>query len=1045
MWEQSPIQSTSGQAGQQPVSSVLSGQRESISRGQEAGPVAGGVPVQKSSGAQPGTSASYMSGASVADKMIRQRDIHKQQSAGELRQKRQEELHKTLEQFYQDNTLYSVICSAPMVRLPEKPKAEDYLNPATIRHILESPGFSMRVVSLDPDALTRFILQDFPADPREEYNRQFIEKAREYLKLDGRQPHTRLFLQSLYRDVRNVAASDADLAHQQTVLDICGQMRGWIQELEEEIRSEMINDPQQAARPSNTPETDSSASESAVPVVVPESEPSSDEKEESESEPTDTALPELPSVTEALAQDSALLYPLLQKQPGYYLVDGLPYKQFSLPQNVRNQLLSDELKERLSRKQNWGTGRYFELVPVEDTSCFGKLMKKAKFDPAVSREFFLGIALSGDSGRQVVQWTGQPEGSKKTSALRVTLSRVTAGDKKQTLALYNTDRSKSIQVYSGKQKKYVIKPKCGILLQPLAGKSKKSFDWTPVAEYRTGPVREEETNPLVRDFPKPVEAPGTGSRPLDKEGEYFLPPEMVSDLVALKRKNGQKPVVCYDTANVQQALKQAFGKGGEETGAVSLIFCDQKFNHIVAVRILRKNDEALVYIHETLDPASEVAEEIREEILNAARPFFKQSTLACVSPGFTSQVDFSSCGVFACKAIRAFDKQPELDEWLWEQGKQPGRVLHKANEYNRRLKLSDLSPCLIPLKEMNARLLKNYQGDEQFLSPDQLAAMVSHKEQLTLGEYLMDHQPCNAITDSYKANLSATGKRYKYLLQWQEHFLEKTVPGNVGLLQNMEATEDLLTPEEHQLITRFYPIIDAGGRDDVNKWLAVHIPDAAPVTESDWEISCMFEDFAFDSGELSQADTQALNKWVEQALDHPDDPHYQLVKAWCIYIKQSGRSRFRNRSLAEIQEALKAYIDTGLKPAGAVAGTKRSRSSSESSASSPLSKRPKQQLLLEDEPVGGKSKKEQRRERHNALELERRNVQRGSFSALSSLLEGKTKTKQQILNGAIDEIMQHVSQEAELTKLQKKKHRLELKLAKLVKERKKSLKATGSG
>ena len=767
------------------------------------------------------------------------------------------------------------------------------------------------------------------------------------------------------------------------------------------------------------------------------------------------------------------MYPLLQKKQGYYLTDGLPYTQYMLPLETRNQLISAELKEQLSMKAKWRTGRYFELAPASDTSSLPALMKQAKFDPLISDDKPLGVALSDttEGHRVLASYT-----TKKASGLKVVLNEVSEADKGRTLALYNTHLSKTICVYTGKQNHYPLKPGCGVLMQPHSGRGQKAVKWQPVAEYRLGAARVEETNPLIRDLPGPVEKPGVKSLKRRADGEYFLTPQMVADLAGQKSNTEGKPEVCFTAADILSALKTAFGKKGEKEGATSFIFCDRNINHTVAVRVLRRNGKALVYIHEALDPASVVSRVIRDQILNAAQRFFSDSTLSFITPGFTSQVDFSSCGVFAYKAIRAFEKHAELDSWLWEQAQQPGRVL----QYER--KELNLENNLIPLSKMKSQLLKNYQGDNSLLSADQLEKAVSRKKDLTLEQYFEAHQPPGASGKDRRVNLSTTGKRYKYLLQWQEKFLKPAMPPAPEMKQQVAAVEHVSVLTEEDLLSRFHPIIDAAELDETNDWLAQYMPNAAPVSESDWEMSCVFENFAFGTEQLSQKDARTLNTWLDQALKHPEDPHHQLMQAWCIFIKQSEQSQFKSIPLTEVQASLKVLIkdqptDSGvpakaMRSDGAVLANSgnalemRKRPSNDDSATEfslrkvakiesstitansarsdaettkPVTRQKRQRHADDREMIGWSKRKKRKatsRYDHNAKEALRRQQEKTGFSQLAEAM-GSEGNKQKILDEAIEVVKQLQKKEASLLEekdaCEKKHQELEEEFYRLIK------------
>ena len=1073
MWDRPPIPPSSGQADQSVSISVPA---QSGSSGSQAGnkPIRI-VPVSIRPGAFSEASIPLLSGAATTSPKIEQRKIKNREEARQSRQRANENLQKALDQFHKDNHLYSARCSVPLAELPVPRRAENDLTLENIKKTLAKPCYAKLIGNINPDALARFVIHQFPATKMHREN-EYAQKAQELLGAKGCSIKAVNALKKLRQNIRNNIAAESGRNHQKHLLDICAQMREKVKCLEDSqqvrlTQKTMTNVPEAAQTATHSEEVE------PLPVVVPslespvqemtepKSEPAIQETVEQEVEPMDSQETTERTISELLQENSARLYPLLEKRRSYYLSNGLPYTQYVLPQELRNRLISDELKDRLSMKETWATWRFFELVSVDDSSSFSELMKQAQDDISATEQYPLGIALSDAAeGEQVLTWKRVAVSGKKAPELMAAL-RVPRDYEQKTLALYNSHKTRAVPVSYGKQKEYRLKPDSGVLLQPRTGRSGKSLEWTPVTEYRKGRFRQEDTNPLIRDLPRPIESADNKLSHWSREGEYFLSPEIVKDLAGKKSKTEERPAICYQAADVQKALKYAFGAGGEKTGATSLIFADRAANHMVAVRVLRKGDQALVYIHETLDPTTKVPASIREVILNAVRPFFKQSTLSFVSPGEGSQVDFSSCGVFTYKGIRAFDKRPVLDEWLWQLGgDKSGRILHQANQYDRKVKFDELSldDCFVPLNEMHSQLLKCYQGDEQLLSYDQLREEVSHKKKLKLGQYLMAHQPFQALLNGYKANLSTTGKRYKYLMKWQEEFLNKNMPSDPDLVQRMLATGDSLTLEEYELVTRFHPIIDASHWDEANQWLQVHMPEVAKVEESDWNINCLFENFVFGKEDLSLMNAKALNEWLDKALNHPDDKHHQLMQAWCIYIKQSRTSRFRNIPVRDIRDALRAYITAQSKPVvkcdnplrPTASGAKQPRKQKLVAMASPDQRRepggasvagkkrtrdedfemPEQIKKLKQDQKKLNKFETERKKQHKDIERERRVEERKSMKALALCLPGVPSFKGRIVDEAIAEIKRHQSREKTLAKFKETNEALEQRLEELLKE-----------
>ena len=606
------------------------------------------------------------------------------------------------------------------------------------------------------------------------------------------------------------------------------------------------------------------------------------------------------SVTDALRLNCRRLYPLLQKARGYYLADSLPYKQYMLPAAVRNKLILPGFKEKLSIKADIVTYRVFQLVPAENQESFGALIK-ATFNGAQAAgnsPVYLALSDTKDDdlgdGVSLSLERVKKEG-RQPAGLNFYLKEVPDISKGKTLALCNTDHKKSVNVYSNGHCVYLLAPATGLLLQP-SGADKRA--WKPVAVYQSGEVCHEETNALLRDCPRPITPKEPGAEEQwSSEGEYFLTPELVQEW--LTAKGDISTEICQSQDEFKKALGNTFGQN--QTNGASFVVFVPRFSHMVAVRILRRRDNVVIYIHETSNPIeSGAAQAIRDIVLGATGNFFKRNHRYFISPDFASQMDFSSCGVFTCKAIRAFYKHLELDAWLWEEGVRYGHSLPARNKLQK--------SHFIPLEKMNARLLKNYQGEARLLTPSQLGTFVNQQKAQTLFEYLQAHQPHNAVRDGLQGNLSAIGKRYKYFLCLQEKFSGSPLPVSSKVLKDFVPDDNPLTFEEHDLVMQFFPIVDAEAIHIANTWLKLHRSDVQTIGTADWDMFCNFENYVFSEQTPKNLDVAKLGRWLTKAMKNP------YLKACCIYIKQSKGSRFRGVPLQKISGELRQFIERSKPP-----------------------------------------------------------------------------------------------------------------------------------
>ena len=612
--------------------------------------------------------------------------------------------------------------------------------------------------------------------------------------------------------------------------------------------------------------------------------------------------------------DETSLYPYLIKTQGYYVLDSLPYTQYALPVPIREALISDDAKREFSTPIAWADRYRFKPVrELQYTRSLGDFMKKAMSGKGSKDPNQYGIALCNPQGSYNLpdtKWT--PMTGPKPCSLE--LNPVNPDESDKTLAIYNQHEKRSIIVKADGRKIHQLKPKCGLILQPDS--TSGSPLWGIAALYHSPkdtPVIE--TNPLLRDHPLELDTDGKQHQDSTTEGEYFLTAPMILDLAEAQSKGKIRPPLCQSVDDMQQILETfVHSTHGDKSKAMSVVIYDDHSNHFVAVRLLIQDNKLLVFINESLDRNNSAAQCLKDMVVKGIHKTKPTQQIILLTPDFKSQKDFSSCGVFTLKTFRAFEKNPNLDQWLWKQAKECNNT--PDNKTQR----------LIPLKNMPAHLLKSYQGDKTKLSTEQLQTPID-KHGTTLEDYFKKHRPVNDSETGGKTNLATTGKRYKYLLQWMalrptslctametdvltvasdEPMVVDDIPASPSTPDSIE-TPIVDTPDEDGLIKKFEFIIDTPSLAEANEWLQVHHP-GTQITEEDWCACVVFENFVFKNT-LSKTENVQLEAWLNQVLQgNPHNIHNQLLTAWCYYMRKDKRSHYRRESLPLILDKLNEQI-----------------------------------------------------------------------------------------------------------------------------------------
>ncbi|WP_434000781.1 helix-loop-helix domain-containing protein [Endozoicomonas sp.] len=487
------------------------------------------------------------------------------------------------------------------------------------------------------------------------------------------------------------------------------------------------------------------------------------------------------------AFDEREVYPCVRKSFGFHFLDTLPVKVFRLLEADREHFLGKPLCERLKRDtDDWDIYRISNVrKPLDERNPedLAHCMALAYRQKAGSCKDM--PATPDDPKSLGYNW-------KHSHSTDLKLPKADRFDEGTLISVFNSEKSRTLPLKNHEEKTHLsLKPWKGLILERTTGQNGKPV-WRKGAEF--GAVKDQyiQSNPLVFDIPRVFDTSGQPLPCTGTEGELYPTTKVVQDL--FQRKHGTKPEVFRNSEQMIPWLEVL-----EEDTEVSFIVQHSFAAHMIAARIIRKGNHLVCYLHETLDSGNKHSEGIYEEVTKALESAFPTINRVMLSPAFESQKDFSSCGVFTEKTLKALAKPGNgLDEWLLKQAKVPDTPSPVTPE----VKKSKTSHLMIDLEEYPAVLLKLYQGPEKDLdivvpadaiSPhagQNLMAAVVHRKKvrdgiqvspaMTLKEYRAYHSHKKTPNDTgigtpeLDSCLVSTGKRYKMLMQWRDHFLTDT-------------------------------------------------------------------------------------------------------------------------------------------------------------------------------------------------------------------------------------------------------------------------------
>ena len=252
----------------------------------------------------------------------------------------------------------------------------------------------------------------------------------------------------------------------------------------------------------------------------------------------------------------------VSKRVAYYNVDNCPYLVYAVDPEKRCSLVPEKFINELRQQSEPWVVCQLELSDQSiDSREVSACMATASRAPCIQRS-------SDDEISKVIQLNPPPKISEQrdgkdqeplkywgynwqSSPNTGSVCRLPATSEMPSsglVAIYNNDPDASLQVMLNSSSKTTIPAQFGMVFQ-------RSSDgqWKKVATHFTEEIQNYHTNPLMHDV-------GPTLKGDDKttlyEGEYFLTPEMVQDLVEHNTANQTRPPLCKTEKDVREVFEQ---------------------------------------------------------------------------------------------------------------------------------------------------------------------------------------------------------------------------------------------------------------------------------------------------------------------------------------------------------------------------------------------------------------------------------------------------------------------------------------------------------
>ncbi|WBA80483.1 hypothetical protein [Endozoicomonas sp. GU-1] len=623
--------------------------------------------------------------------------------------------------------------------------------------------------------------------------------------------------------------------------------------------------------------------------------------------PVDSSIKPMTVLEQSVLANDTLLIRDIKRSKSRYVIDGLSHVVLQLPDKIRDPLLPPlpllKLEQRHSvgritytndpEQQFWSIDRVMTLLlDQNDNAAF-----KCYLEPVMADNVDLPTTKgSGESecldASSVVTVLGAHSAHANVNEVRCSTSQKLK--KGSYLGVYHPDLAthNKTKVHYREGQFIALSSGEGVILEYKSSDEGLPY-WEIVATYQNKDLTVQ-MNPLLQeklDF-KDIAI---------SNGQYHLPVRAIEELSVLKRKHGICPEVFNCGRSSDKSALNALKKytseqleNGRGQAVFSMLVVNDSAAHMIAVRFIQTGNKMVVYLHETIQPKSCVAREIRNFIIAAISDSVQNIRdnslyfLTTPASGYL-QKDYNSCSITAFKVLLSFEKEHNgLDPFfirLVENSDSEISLVdyqafnEDAGEFSKEAKVLPVNIKVgsLPLTLLPAVLLKFYQGSQALLSNQQKKTIVSHARKLTLEDYYLRYRFYETETDKV-FNVAAFCKTNKSFALWKD-MIRNFIPLFVSI---------------------FRADFDRMRKNVINRWLKDSMYSDIEINANDLKILKRYKKFITMEADLNTWSEEAVLKWRNQIRE---------LTAWLKQIRPVTTTMNRNKLLWRWCQFLNNHLD----------------------------------------------------------------------------------------------------------------------------------------
>ncbi|WP_257297302.1 hypothetical protein [Endozoicomonas sp. YOMI1] len=625
--------------------------------------------------------------------------------------------------------------------------------------------------------------------------------------------------------------------------------------------------------------------------------------------PVELAIQPITALEKSVLADETILKTHIGKFKSRYVTDGLLHNVFRLPNEIRDPLLPPLPLLKLEQRHSVGRITYLDNSKKHFWSIDRIMTSVLDQNSNPELRFYLEPMMADNVDLTTMEGRGELENLDAASVVVVLDAISDHSDEKEVncstnqklkegsyLGVYHpyaaTHNKTNLHYRDGQF--IALSPGEGVVLEYKSSEEGLPY-WDKVAIYHNE-ERTVQMNPLLQerlDF---------NDRSISN-GQYHLPVRAIKELSMLKRKYGICPAVysCghINDENSLRSLKKYVSENvanGRGKAVFSILVVNASASHMIAVRFIQAGNKIVVYLHETIQPTSAVAADIRNFIINAISGAVKNihdNSLYFLTPPASGylQKDFSSCSMTAFKVLLSFEKErngldPFFIQLLGDVHSDISLVDYQAFNTEGSVTCGKQAKMLpenikvgsVPLTSLPAVLLKFYQGSQDLLSEHQKTTIVSNAKKLTLKDYYLRHRFLDPETDK-TFNMAALCKTSKAFAMWKD------------LIRNFTPLFIRILKIDFEKVTKY----------SINHWLNSSMYLDIEINGNDLKMLKRYKNFITMEADLNTWPEDAVLKWWNLSKE---------LSVWLKGIRPKAMTMNTNQLLWRWCQFLNNYLDS---------------------------------------------------------------------------------------------------------------------------------------